>query len=169
VGGRAKIGFFPGSTIGNFHPEEATVFLAQTRAALGEGPLFLVGVDLVKDPAVLEAAYDDARGVTAAFNRNLLARANRELGADFDVSSFDHRAAWNAVESRMEMHLVSRRDQSVDFAGRRFAFTAGETLHTENSYKFSEAGFRALAEAAGWRVRRNWVSATPEFALFLLG
>ena len=117
---------------------------------------------------MLEAAYDDALGVTAAFNLNLLARANREIGADFDLDGFSHRAVWNAAESRMEMHLVSRSAQTVHIDGRTFDFAAGETLHTENSYKFTRAGFEALAASAGWRLGRSWVSPPPEFAVFVL-
>ena len=122
-----RVGFFPGSTIGNFTPTDAGRFLTQARRTLGERALFLLGVDLRKDPAVLEAAYDDAQGVTSAFNMNLLTRANRELGADFPLGSFVHRAIWNAAESRVEMHLESLEDRIVTVAGRRFAFRAGET------------------------------------------
>jgi dimethylhistidine N-methyltransferase len=170
--GRPRIGFFPGSTIGNFTPEEARLFLRSVRALLGKDALFIVGADLVKDEAVLVAAYDDAQGVTAAFNKNLLARANRELGADFDLDGFDHKAVWNAQRSRIEMHLVSRRAQAVrlgDHAwARKISFAEGESIHTENSYKFTVEGFSALAEASGWRLMRSWVSPKPEFAVFLL-
>ncbi|MDP3659805.1 ergothioneine biosynthesis protein EgtB [Phenylobacterium sp.] len=166
--GRPRVGFFPGSTIGNFTPQEATAFLIGALRLLGEGAAFLVGVDLVKDPADLVAAYDDAQGVTAAFNLNLLTRINRQLGGDFDLSAFAHRALWNAKESRMEMHLVSLRDQKVTVSGRRFAFAQGETIHTENSYKFTLEGVAELAAAAGWRLERQWVSAEPKFAIVLL-
>ena len=166
--GRPVVGFFPGSTIGNFAPEEARVFLLQARSLLGPDAQFLVGVDLVKPQAELVAAYDDALGVTAAFNKNLLARINRELGGDFDLEGFSHRALWNARERRIEMHLVSLRDQTARAAGRRFHFAAGETLHTENSYKFTVDGFSRLAEAAGWRAERWWASAHPAFAITLL-
>jgi dimethylhistidine N-methyltransferase len=166
--GRPHIGFFPGSTIGNFTPAEAESFLAGARRLLGEGAGFLVGIDLVKDPAELVAAYDDAQGVTAAFNRNLLARINRELGGTFDADRFAHKAVWNARESRIEMHLESLCDQEVAVAGRRFRFAAGETLHTENSYKFTVQGFAALAARAGWRLERSWVNADPAFAVVLL-
>lgn len=166
--GRPRVGFFPGSTIGNFEPEEARAFLRAVRMLLGPGAVFVVGVDLVKDAETLERAYDDAAGVTAAFNKNLLVRANGELGADFDLDAFAHRAVWNPARSRVEMHLVSLRDQVVSVAGRSFAFVEGETLHTENSHKFTPEGFEALAESAGWRKARAWTSTGPAFAVFLL-
>jgi dimethylhistidine N-methyltransferase len=166
--GRPAVGFFPGSTIGNLTPEEARQFLGRARRLLGEGASFLVGIDLVKAEAELVAAYDDALGVTAAFNKNLLARINRELHADFDLDGFAHRAVWNAAESRIEMHLVSRRAQAVTVAGRTFRFAEGETLHTENSYKNTLEGFAALAKGAGWTKRRAWTSAQPAFAIVLL-
>ncbi len=168
VEGRPRVGFFPGSTIGNFGPVGAQQFLGEVRDLLGGGASMIIGADMVKDGQTLVAAYDDARGVTAAFNLNLLARANREIGADFDLDGFSHRAVWNAAESRMEMHLVSRSAQTVHIDGRTFDFAAGETLHTENSYKFTRAGFEALAASAGWRLGRSWVSPPPEFAVFVL-
>jgi dimethylhistidine N-methyltransferase len=166
--GRPIVGFFPGSTIGNFAPDEARAFLTGARHLLGEGAEFLVGIDLVKPERELVAAYDDRVGVTAAFNKNLLARMNRELGGDFDLEAFAHKAVWNAAESRIEMHLESLADQEVQVAGGRFAFRKGETLHTENSYKFTIEGFARLAEAAGWRLEREWRSTTPAFAVVLL-
>ena len=166
--GRPVVGFFPGSTIGNFTPAEAKSFLAGARGLLGEGAAFVIGLDLVKPERQLVAAYDDRLGVTAAFNRNLLARMNRELGADFDLGAFDHQAVWNAAESRIEMHLRSRREQEVAVAGRRFGFAAGETLHTENSYKFTVEGFARLASEAGWRLEQAWTEAQPAFAVVLL-
>jgi dimethylhistidine N-methyltransferase len=166
--GRPRTGFFPGSTIGNFPPDEAVAFLKQARRLLGAGAQFIVGADLVKDEAVLVAAYDDAKGVTAAFNLNVLARINRELDGRIDLDQFSHRAVWNAAESRMEMHLVSKIDQDLVVGDRRFPIAAGETIHTENSYKFTEAGFAALAERAGWRVGDSWISRDPGFAVFLL-
>ena len=166
--GHPRTGFFPGSTIGNFPPEDAVAFLRAARRLLGEGAQFIVGADLVKDEAVLVAAYDDAQGVTADFNLNLLTRINRELGGDIDLAKFAHRAVWNPGESRMEMHLVSRLDQSFHVAGRAIAMTAGETIHTENSYKFTIDSFTALADRAGWRVGATWVSPEPAFAVFLL-
>ncbi|MDP3853483.1 ergothioneine biosynthesis protein EgtB [Phenylobacterium sp.] len=168
VGERPRVGFFPGSTIGNFQPHEVVAFLAAARHLLGEGAGFLVGIDLVKDAATLVAAYDDAQGVTAAFNLNLLARINRELDGDFDLAAFQHSAVWNAEESRMEMHLVSLRDQTVRAAGATFGFAAGETIHTENSYKFTVEGFASLAEQAGWKLERRWESPAPSFAVVLL-
>jgi dimethylhistidine N-methyltransferase len=165
---RPLVGFFPGSTIGNLDAGEANAFLTAARKLLGDDAWMIVGVDLVKPAEILIAAYDDDAGVTAAFNRNLLTRANRELGADFDVAAFAHEARWNAVESRVEMHLVSRRPQSVVVGGRVFHFGAGETLHTENSHKFTLSGFKALAGAAGWQAGEPWVSAAPEFAVFAL-
>ncbi|WP_337186661.1 ergothioneine biosynthesis protein EgtB [Phenylobacterium sp.] len=166
--GRPVVGFFPGSTIGNFTTDEAQAFLSGARRLLGPGATFLVGIDLVKDPDVLVAAYDDAQGVTAAFNRNLLVRINRELEGSFDLDAFAHRAVWNAERSRIEMHLVSLRDQVVVVRGRAFAFAAGETLHTENSHKFTTEGFATLAAAAGWRVEAQWISPEPAFALVRL-
>ena len=166
--GRPRTGFFPGSTIGNFPPEAAVDFLIAARRLLGQGAQFIVGLDVVKDEAVLLRAYDDAQGVTAAFNLNVLERINRELGAAIDLGAFSHRALWNAAESRMEMHLVSRRDQTLAVAGHRFAMAAGETIHTENSYKFTLDGFAALARRAGWRVGARWLSPDPAFAVVLL-
>jgi dimethylhistidine N-methyltransferase len=168
LAGLPRFGFFPGSTIGNFTPAESITFLANARRLLGEGARLLVGIDLVKDTATLEAAYDDALGVTAAFNTNLLARINRELGGDFDLEAFDHRAVWNAPESRIEMHLVSRTDQRVRVMGRSFQFREGESLHTENSYKFTVEGFAGLAAEAGWRIGRSFVNPAPAFAAALL-
>jgi dimethylhistidine N-methyltransferase len=166
--GRPRTGFFPGSTIGNFDAEEAVAFLKSARRLLHSGAQFVVGVDLVKGEDVLVAAYDDARGITAAFNKNLLTRINRELGGDFDVDAFSHRAVWNPEASRMEMHLVSLRDQTASVAKRAFRFAEGETIHTENSHKFTPEGFTALAERAGWRALRLWKSPEPAFAVFML-
>jgi len=165
---RPVVGFFPGSTIGNFTPQEARAFLDGARRLLGEGAAFLVGIDLVKPEAELVAAYDDSLGVTADFNKNLLTRMNRELGGDFELGSFRHLALWNTAESRIEMHLESLREQAVTVAGRTFRFAAGETLHTENSYKFTVEGFASLAAQAGWRLEREWVNAHPAFAVVLL-
>jgi dimethylhistidine N-methyltransferase len=165
---RPRTGFFPGSTIGNFAPDDAVEFLAIAREHLGEDSQFIVGVDLVKDEGVLVAAYDDAQQVTAHFNLNLLGRINRELGGDIDLAGFGHRAIWNAAESRMEMHLVSRAEQTFAVGGRQFAIAAGETIHSENSYKFTLEGFAGLADRAGWRIGAQWVSPDPGFAVFLL-
>jgi dimethylhistidine N-methyltransferase len=166
--GRPVVGFFPGSTIGNFTPDEARAFLVVAKRLLGEGASFLVGIDLVKAEATLVAAYDDALGVTGAFNKNLLARMNRELGADFDLDAFAHRAIWNPEESRIEMHLESLRDQQVRVVGRTVDFAKGETIHTENSAKFTVDRFAALAKQAGWTLTRSWVSEKPAFAVVLL-
>ena len=163
-----RVGFFPGSTIGNLEPAAARAFLAQARATLGPASRFLIGVDLRKDPARLLAAYDDATGVTAAFNRNLLVRLNREAGADFDLAQFAHEARWNAAEGRIEMHLVSRRAQQIRVAGVTLRFSEGDSIHTENCYKHSLEGFVALAGAAGWDARRVWTDADATFALYLL-
>lgn len=166
--GRENLGFFPGSTIGNLDPAAAVEFLAQARKTLGRHARFLVGVDRRKDPAVLLPAYDDAAGVTAAFNLNLLARLNREAGGGFDLSGFAHRALWNDAESRIEMHLVSLRTQTAMLAGQRIAFASGETIHTENSYKHTPEGFRALALLAGWRPAQLWTDKDGLFSLHLL-
>jgi len=166
--GAPQVGFFPGSTIGNFAPDAAVALMARIRGLLGAGAILIVGVDLVKDEATLTAAYDDAQGVTAAFNLNLLSRIDRELGGDFDPAAFAHRAVWNRLEGRMEMHLEALKTHQVRAAGQAFGFVAGETIHTENSYKYSEEGFATLAARAGWRVARQWTSAAPAFAVFLL-
>ena len=166
--GRPVTGFFPGSTIGNFPPPEAEAFLRGAHALLGEGAMFVVGVDIAKSPDVLVPAYDDAQGVTAAFNKNVLARINRELGGNFDLDAFDHRAVWNAEESRMEMHLVSRLDQTVQLASHEIRFKAGETIHTENSYKYVPEVFVDLARRAGWTVAARWISDSPSFGVFAL-
>ncbi|MDQ1153275.1 ergothioneine biosynthesis protein EgtB [Brevundimonas sp. SORGH_AS_0993] len=163
-----RIGFFPGSTIGNLEPEEAVRFLASARTLLGEGALFILGVDLVKTPEVLVAAYDDAQSVTAAFNRNLLVRANAELDADFDLNAFRHRAIWNAEQSRMEMHLEAVCPTAAQIDGRRFDFAKGETIHTESSRKFTQTSVTDMAQAAGWRIVRFDASPAPSFALVLM-
>jgi dimethylhistidine N-methyltransferase len=164
---RPRVGFFPGSTIGNFDPEEGVRLLAEARALIGDGGLFILGADLVKETSVLTAAYDDDAGVTAAFNKNLLRRINRDLGADFELAAFDHKAVWNAVDSRIEMHLVSRARQVVRVAGRAFEFAAGESLHTENSYKFTVEDVTGMARRAGWRLLERWIAPPPAFAVFL--
>ncbi|WP_420992530.1 L-histidine N(alpha)-methyltransferase [Cupriavidus sp. 30B13] len=156
------VGFFPGSTIGNFSPDEAMRFLRLAARLLAGGGL-LVGVDLVKAPATLHAAYNDSQGVTAAFNLNLLTRINRELDGDFDLDGFAHYALYEPVRRRIEMHLVSRRAQTVTVGGRPHRFEEGETIHTENSHKFTVGGFRALAAAAGFRPGKVW---TDERRLF---
>lgn len=162
-----RVGFFPGSSIGNFEPDAAAALLRRFAGWLGGGGL-LIGVDLVKDPAVLHAAYSDAAGVTADFNLNLFARANRELGADFDLDAWAHSAFYNAPLRRIEMHLVSRRRQTVRFGGERFDFDEGDSVHTENSYKYTVDGFRALAAGAGFAPRAVWVDAARRFSLHWL-
>jgi dimethylhistidine N-methyltransferase len=164
----ARLGFFPGSTIGNLDPPEARRFLRRAHLTLGRQAWFLVGVDLRKDPAILLPAYDDNTGVTAAFNRNLLARLNREAHAEFNLDSFAHRAVWNDEASRIEMHLVSLCDQVVSVAGHSIGFERGETIHTENSYKYAPEHFIALAEEAGWHSAETWTDPAGLFALFLL-
>jgi dimethylhistidine N-methyltransferase len=165
---RPRTGFFPGSTIGNFEQDEAVAFLSAAKQLLGTGAQFIVGADLVKDTKVLVEAYDDAQGVTAAFNLNLLTRINRELDGDIDLDQFSHRAIWNPDESRIEMHLVSRSDQSFSIGGDRFSMLAGETIHTENSHKYTVESFTTLAARAGWRVGAQWISPAPQFGVFLL-
>ncbi len=159
-----KLWFFPGSTIGNFTPPEAKGLLTRWRKIPGAAGLVL-GADLRKDPARLVAAYDDAQGVTAAFNLNLLARMNRELGADFDLSAFRHEARWNEDRSRIEMHLVAQRAQTVRIGDREFRFEEDESLHTENSHKFSLDGLRHLAADAGWRVTEQWTDPDALFSV----
>lgn len=165
---RALAGFFPGSTIGNFEPGEAARLLDVFGRILGAGATLVLGVDLVKDRSVLEAAYDDAAGVTAAFNLNLLHRINRELDGEIDPDAFVHRAFFNEAASRIEMHLVSRRAQSVRVAGRGFAFAEGESIHTENSYKYTLDGFRALAARAGWASVEAWTDRDGLFSVHAL-
>ena len=154
--GLARAGFFPGSTIGNFEPQDAAAFLRHAGRMLGSRATLVVGVDLVKDANILNAAYDDAAGVTAQFNLNLLARINRELAADFDVDKFSHRAFYNSERRRIEMHLVSGRRQTVNIAGHLIEFAAGETIHTENSYKYTIESFGLLAQSAGWTPIKAW-------------
>jgi len=160
-----RVVYFPGSTIGNLSPEEAHAFLSMTR---GQAARMLVGVDLRNAATTLHAAYNDSRRVTAAFNLNLLARINRELGADFDPKSFEHYAFYNAAAGRIEMHLVSLTRQNVRIGRHRFAFEAGESIHTENSYKYSIEGFRALAAAAGYLGEKTWTDRRGLFALHAL-
>ncbi|WP_332675108.1 L-histidine N(alpha)-methyltransferase [Aromatoleum sp.] len=167
AGARRRVGFFPGSTIGNFAPDEAVRFLVMAMRLLKGGGL-LVGVDLVKDPAVLHAAYNDSAGVTAAFNRNLLGRANRELDADFDLDRFAHYAFYHPLAQRIEMHLVSLEHQHVRAAGEKFVFAAGEALHTEDSYKYTVDGFRALAMRAGFVPAAVWSDPQGLFSLHWL-
>jgi len=160
-----RVVYFPGSTIGNLTPEEAHAFLRTTRGQVGPRGAMLVGVDLKKDANLLHAAYNDAKGVTAAFNLNLLARINRELGGDFHLRRFRHYAFYNAALGRIEMHLVSLVAQTVNVGDHRFAFGAGESIHTENSYKYSIEQFRALAKSAGFSGVKAWTDPKGLFAL----
>ncbi len=153
---RRRVVYFPGSTIGNFASPETVAFLRRIAGVCGGGGGALIGADLKKDKGVLERAYDDREGVTAAFNLNLLQRFNRELGADFDLDGFRHLAFYDQELGRIEMHLVSRRRQTVKIGGERIDFAAGERIHTENSYKYSLEDFRDLAAAAGLEVERVW-------------
>ena len=168
VEGLPHTGFFPGSTIGNFEPHEAAAFLRHAGRILGQGAVLIVGVDLVKDPQVLQKAYNDSQGVTEQFNLNLLARINRELGAKFDLASFEHHAFFNRERSRIEMHLASLKRQRVRVAGECIDFRAGETIHTENSYKYSIESFRALARGAGWSPLTTWTDRDQRFSVHAL-
>lgn len=168
VQARRRVIYFPGSTIGNFTREEAAAFLRHALKLAGAGGAMLVGVDLKKDKARLHAAYNDAQGVTAAFNLNLLTRINRELGGDFDVTAFAHHAFYDETQGRIEMHLRSLREQSVNVAGRRFDFRAGETIHTENSCKYTVEEFQHLARGAGFAPAHYWLDAERLFAIHYL-
>jgi dimethylhistidine N-methyltransferase len=163
-----KVGFFPGSTIGNFEPHEACRFLRSARDILGEGAQMIFGADLEKDERVLYDAYNDAAGVTARFNLNLLVRMNRELGGNFDVSAFTHRAIYNREGHRIEMHLISKKTQTVRMLGTSFSFRPGESIHTENSYKYSIDRFAALARGSGWKVRESWTDQARMFSVHAL-
>ena len=165
-GMQRRVVYFPGSTIGNLTPGEAHAFLRMTRGQVGPRGAMLVGVDLKKDPGVLHAAYNDSRGVTAAFNLNLLARVNRELGGDFELRRWRHYAFYNAPLGRIEMHLASLTRQTVNVGNHRFAFAQGETIHTENSYKYSAEEFRALAASGGFAAPKLWMDKKEQFALF---
>lgn len=159
-----RVGLYLGSSIGNFDRQGALNFLQMAARQVAGGAL-LVGIDLVKDPVILHAAYNDASGVTAAFNLNLLARANRELGTDFDIDHFTHHACYHPPNQRIEMHLISTRRQIVRLQGRSYEFQEGESLHTENSHKFTLRGFRELAAQAGLRAGPVWLDAQQWFAL----
>ncbi|MHB8781323.1 MAG: L-histidine N(alpha)-methyltransferase [Candidatus Geothermincolia bacterium] len=163
-----KIIFFPGSTLGNFDPLPARLFLNKMGSLAGEGGGLLVGVDLMKDPAVLHAAYNDRRGITAAFNMNLLKRINRELGADFDLRDWRHYAFFNPAETRVEMHLVSLTDQVAKIGDRSFRFMEGESIWTESSYKYTRAQLQTMAASAGLRIARTWTDPSRWFSLLYL-
>jgi dimethylhistidine N-methyltransferase len=158
-------GFFPGSTIGNFGPAAAVDLLRSFRATLGEGARLVIGIDTRKNPRLLEAAYDDAAGVTAAFNLNLLHRMNRELDGNVPVEAFEHRALWHDGFGRMEMHLLATEDVAFRAAGRSFAMRAGETIHTENSYKYRAEEVQLLARASGWEPLASWTDDDNLFGL----
>lgn len=163
-----KVGFFPGSTIGNFDPHEARAFLRSARAILGEGATLIVGVDLEKDERVLHDAYNDAAGVTGQFNLNVLARINRELGANLDLDGFKHRAIYNRERHRIEMHLISRKPQTVRVLDHTATFRTGETIHTESSYKYSIDRFTDLARGSGWTPRASWTDPDGMFSVHAL-
>jgi len=161
--------FFPGSTIGNFDaPARLDLLRRMVELCGSDGGHLLLGIDLIKEPAHLESAYDDAKGVTADFNLNLLRRINRELDADFDLDQFSHRARFDPEAARVEMHLVSEADQEVEIDGRRFRFAAGESICTEHSYKFTVDGFGELAARGGWSLERSWTDPEGLFAILLL-
>jgi dimethylhistidine N-methyltransferase len=162
---RPRLGFFPGSTIGNFAPAEACDLLRAMARTLAAGARLVVGVDLVKDKDRLVAAYNDAAGITAAFNLNLLVRLNREMGATFDLRNFAHEAIYNDAEQRIEMYLVSLDEHTVAITDHHIRFAKGERIHTENSYKYNVAQFRALAARAGWQGQQVWTDAENLFSL----
>jgi L-histidine Nalpha-methyltransferase len=164
-----KVGFFPGSTLGNFEPHEACAFLRSARDILGKDAQMVIGVDLEKDERMLHDAYNDAAGVTARFNLNVLHRINRELGGDFDIGAFTHRAIYNRERHRIEMHLISRKAQTARVLGRKFSFRAGESIHTESSYKYSLERFTALARGSGWTTRESWTDGAGMFSVHALG
>lgn len=165
---RRKVIYFPGSTIGNFTQQETLAFLRGAASMVGRGGAMLAGVDLKKDAVLLSAAYNDAQGVTAEFNLNLLRRINRELGADFDLARFRHHAFYNPAEGRIEMHLLSLGAQRVTVAGQEFEFREGETIHTENSCKYAVAEFRQLAEQAGFAMVQTWTDPDQLFSVHYL-
>ena len=167
LGALPKLGFFPGSTIGNMIPASGVDLLRAMRRTLGTGAWLLIGFDRIKDPAELLRAYDDEAGITAEFNLNLLERINRELGGDIPVEAFRHRALWNEKLSRVEMHLQATRDLVFEVAGRRFSMAAGETVHTENSHKYGERDARLLLLAGGWTPVEEWTDEEARFALVL--
>jgi dimethylhistidine N-methyltransferase len=168
IAGMPKVGFFPGSTIGNFEPHEASRFLRSARDILGVGAQMIIGADLEKNERLLHDAYNDASGVTARFNLNVLVRMNRELGGNFDLSAFAHRAIYNRERHRIEMHLISKKTQTVRMLGTSFSFRRGETIHTENSYKYSVERFAALARGSGWTVRESWTDENKMFSVHAL-
>ena len=163
-----KIGFFPGSTIGNFHPEQALEFLISCRDTLGKDAKMLIGVDTKKSPALLHRAYNDKEGVTKKFNLNILERINRELEGNIDTENFEHYAFYNANKGCIEMHLVSTEDQLASVNGKAINFTRGESIHTESSYKYTELEFTDLAESANWKVENKWIADDRMFSIYLM-
>ncbi len=161
-----RVGFFPGSTLGNLDGPEARLFLQRVRQHVGSNGCALIGVDMKKPLGTLIPAYDDELGVTAQFNLNLLRRMNRELDANFVVEAFEHHVRWNIRESAIEMHLLSRRRQTVELARRRFTFEAGETIHTESSRKYDTPAFESLAQEAGWKLTRQWTDPKALFSIY---
>ncbi len=161
------VAFFPGSSIGNFTPDTAVEFLQAIVQLIGAGGYLLIGVDLKKDKAILEAAYNDKQGITAEFNLNLLTRINRELGADFDESNWQHKALYNERDGRIEMYLLSKTDQAVQLNGDRFEFKQGDSIHTENSYKYTADEFVQLAERAGFVSGKLWIDKKRLFSVHL--
>jgi dimethylhistidine N-methyltransferase len=168
IGAMPRVGFFPGSTLGNFEPHEACAFLRSARGILGKGARMVIGVDLEKDERVLYDAYNDAAGVTARFNLNVLHRINRELGGDFDVGAFIHRAIYNRDRHRIEMHLISKKALTARVLGKKFSFRPGESIHTENSYKYSLERFTALAKGSGWTPLESWTDPAGMFSVHAL-
>ena len=162
-----KLGFFPGSTIGNMVARTAVDLLRSMRETLGVGAKLLIGMDLIKDAAVLEAAYDDAAGVTAEFNFNLVRRINRELEGDIDLGSLTHEARWNDEYARVEMHLVAQNDLSFSVASERFRLSKGESIHTENSHKFNRRTSSMMLLAGGWEPQKRWLDSKEQFSLIL--
>ncbi|KUO52767.1 MAG: dimethylhistidine N-methyltransferase [Sphingomonadales bacterium BRH_c3] len=167
VAGMPKLGFFPGSTIGNMVARTAVDLLRTMRATLGEGSQLLIGMDLIKDPKILTAAYDDAAGVTAEFNLNLARRINRELDGDIPIDALSHEARWVDDYARIEMHLVARRDITLTVSGKRFALKKGESIHTENSHKFNRRTGNMLLLAGGWTPAKRWLDREGRFSLVL--
>lgn len=163
-----KLGFFPGSTIGNFTPSEALNFLCNAKDSLGEGGRLLIGVDTKKSPQILHKAYNDNQGITARFNMNILERINREINGNFDTSRFEHYAFYNATKGCIEMHLVCAEKHTVKIDGIAIDFATGESIHTENSYKYTPEEFNALARDAGWLVERLWMAENDLFSIYLL-
>ena len=168
LNGCKKVGFFPGSSIGNFSREDAVNFLKNAASALGSGSGLLVGIDLKKDVNLLEAAYNDKAGVTAEFNLNLLFRAKKELGISFNLDNFKHEAVYNSALGRIEMWLVSKTDQTIEFQGNNFVFTKGERIHTESSYKYSIDEIKVLASSANYSISKSWIDAERLFSIHFL-